>query len=78
MISAKNSVKHNTSRKLVYDFCFLLKMQFQKNIISSKIMSHQVFSEANFKQLENLLKLTTDKFQEKFLSFMDNRIVYLD
>ena len=57
MISAINGVKHNTKKKLTYDFAFYEKSDFEKKAISSRMMtSHQICSSeivANFENLEN-------------------------
>ena len=59
MISVTNVVKHNTRKKVAHDFNLMMT-------------SHQVYPswyEGNFESFENLLKLTVDRFYEKFPKF---------
>ena len=63
------------------NFAFYKKSDFEKKPISLRIMtSHQTGSsqnDANFENIENLLKLTIDKFCEKFLKFREQQIIFL-
>ena len=61
------------------NFTFYQKSDFEKKTISSRLMtSHQMSSLKNkqfFENVENVLKLTVDKFYDKLLSCLISRIV---
>ena len=78
--STTEAVKHNTMKKLSYEFRFLLKIWFGEKgdfIKNDDLTICSSSNEINFGNLKYLLKLIADKLCKKFLSVMNTRIAYL-